>query len=344
MIRVEIILLTNNIIKPFQNFHKRFNLDFIESNKLFITKSLAEHGLGFLINIYELKDLKRDSNGKLIKKIIFDTGGPNLTFLYNSSIMGYQLNDINIIILSHWHYDHTGAFYNILQKINHKIPIICHESARFERFFIRSDDIKNSDLYGKSKSELSVLLNQSKIVNQEAINLKTTSELNGDVKFLSKDFNVLQLNEMKIIVSGEIPRNYEDEDFTNFYSIQNSKKTLQIDKILDDKALILEFEDNIILLNGCCHSGLKNTLTYVKSKFNKPISHIIGGFHMVNTSDDRINNTIKYLTEFQEYNDILYLFPIHCSGDRFSKELERKNISNIKRFNVSVGTKFIFNS
>jgi hypothetical protein len=55
MIRVEIILLTNNIVLPFQRLKQDYQLDFIELNKLFASQSLAEHGLGFLINIYNVK-------------------------------------------------------------------------------------------------------------------------------------------------------------------------------------------------------------------------------------------------------------------------------------------------
>jgi len=79
MIRVEINLLTNNIVLPFQNLRESHFLDFIELNKLFASKSLAEHGLGFLINVYDVIDSDKLNNDNLIKKIVFDTGGTNLT-------------------------------------------------------------------------------------------------------------------------------------------------------------------------------------------------------------------------------------------------------------------------
>lgn len=56
MIQIEIILLTNNIVLPFQKLKQDYQLGFIELNKLFATHSLAEHGLGFLINVYEVQD------------------------------------------------------------------------------------------------------------------------------------------------------------------------------------------------------------------------------------------------------------------------------------------------
>ena len=71
MIKTEIILLSNNIVIPFQKLQKNYGLNFIEFNKLFATQSLAEHGLGFLINIYDMDDLDDMDWPKLKKKIYF---------------------------------------------------------------------------------------------------------------------------------------------------------------------------------------------------------------------------------------------------------------------------------
>ena len=165
MIKTEILLLTNNHIIPFQSLQKEQEIKCVEFNKLFATGSIAEHGLGFLINIYGMNNPKEQQEKKLLSKIIFDTGSFNLTFMHNLNIRGYQLYDINSIILSHWHYDHTGGLYTILQEIEDKIPVICHESAQYERFFRRSEEIKFSDLLGKTRGEISHLLSTSKIVN-----------------------------------------------------------------------------------------------------------------------------------------------------------------------------------
>jgi len=341
MIRVEINLLTNNIVLPFQNLRESHFLDFIELNKLFASRSLAEHGLGFLINIYDAIDSDYPNNDKLIKKIVFDTGGTNLTYLHNLDIQGHPLYDVDYIVLSHWHYDHTGGLYKILERIDNKVPIICHESAKFERFFKRVRNLKNEDLVGKRRIELLPLLSSLKIVNQKPINRAQVKKLNGEIHFTKEPYEILNTEGLKILASGEIPRNHMEEDFNTFFSLQEG--TLKVDKILDDKCLILEFEENIVLLNGCCHSGLMNTLDYVKSYSNKPISHIIGGFHMASASDKRINITLEYLNSLEMFNNTLYLFPIHCSGEKFIKMANTRGNGRIKALNPSVGTKFYFN-
>ena len=340
MIKIEIILLTNNVVFPFHNLKYDHGLEFTELNRLYATRSLAEHGLGFLINVYDVYDSQDKENYKLIKKIIFDTGGPNLTFLHNLDVRGYTLYDVDYILLSHWHYDHVGALYKILEKIEKRIPIISHDSSKYERFHRRSRDLRKDDLLDKRREEILHLLSESKIINQEPINVKTINNLNGEVIFTKDPYELLNSDELKLTLSGEIPRIHNDEDFDSALSLQDD--VLKTDKILDDKCLIFEFKDKVILLNGCCHSGLKNTLDYVKQITNKPISHIIGGLHMAGASDDRIKTTIKYLRTFQEFDNILYIFPIHCSGEKFIREINKINVPQIKGFNLSVGTVFTF--
>lgn len=340
MIRAEINLLTNNIILPFQNLRENHLLNFIELNKLFASKSLAEHGLGFLIKIFDVVDPDNPYNDKLIKKIVFDTGGTNLTYLHNLDIRGYPLYDVDYIVLSHWHYDHSGGLFKILERIDNEVPIICHESAKFERFFKRVRNLKNEDLAGKKRTDLLPLLSSLKIVNQEPLNIELVKNLKGQIHFTKEPFEILNIEGLKIIVSGEIPRNHIEEDFNNFFSLQAG--IVKVDKILDDKCLILEFNENVVLLNGCCHSGLMNTLDYVKSYSDKPISHIIGGFHMASASDKRIKITLEYLNSLEMFNNTLYLFPIHCSGEKFIKMANAKGNDRIKAFNPSVGTTFYF--
>ena len=340
MIRVEIIVLTNNIVLPFQNIRENHFLDFIELNKLFASKSLAEHGLGFLINVYDDLDSDNPDNDKLLKKIVFDTGGSNQTYLHNLDIRGYPLYDVDYIVLSHWHYDHTGGLIKILERMDKKVPIICHESAMFERFFKRVINLKNEDLAGKKRTELLPLLSSLKIVNQEPINLDLVKKLKGEIHFTKDSYEILNIEGLKILASGEIPRNHIEEDFNNFFSLQEG--TLKIDKILDDKCLILEFEENTILLNGCCHSGLMNTLDYTKTISNKPVSHIIGGMHMAQAPDQRILNTLDYLEKMEKYRDEVVVFPMHCSGEKFRQLAKDYESAGIKCYDVSVGTKFNF--
>jgi len=338
MLKAEIIILTNNLVIPFQNLKKDYGLDFIEVNKLFATQSIAEHGLGFLINIYDEIDPNDKYNNELIYKVIFDTGSTNLSFIHNLDVRGYSVYDTNTIVLSHWHYDHTGGLNSLLERIDEEVPIICHESAKYERFFRRTNDVKNSDLDGKSREEILPLLSAAKIVNQVPINLEQIKKLEGKVIFSKDKYELLNKESLNVIISGEIPRTHKEEEFEGFYSLQEG--ILTRDEVPDDKCMIFEYPDHLVLLNGCCHSGIMNTIDYVKSISDKPISHIIGGFHMASASHDRIIKTIDFLKDFQEHDKPLYLFPIHCSGEKLIRYLEEVKLPNVKTFNATVGTTF----
>lgn len=341
MNKLEIILLTNNVVLPYQNLKEIYGLKFVELNKLYATQSIAEHGLGFLINIYDMDDLDEKWGPKLIKKIVFDTGSTNLTYIYNLDLRGYPLYDTDFIVLSHWHYDHTGGLEAVLKRIDNPIPVICHNDSKLERYFRRSDDVKVSDLVGKSRDEIVPLLKSAKIVYQEPADLDRISELNGKIFYAKNPYELLNIEGLKITVTGEIPRVYEEEDFDNFLSMQDG--ILKVDKILDDKCLIIEDDKNVIVVTGCAHSGIMNTLDHVKKLTkDKLVTHIIGGFHMAGkgVKTERIRATIRYLKTFQENFKPLYLFPIHCSGEGFIHELNTSRMMNTKAFGCSVGTVF----
>ncbi|MFX1493268.1 MAG: MBL fold metallo-hydrolase [Promethearchaeota archaeon] len=338
MIKIEIILLANNSVFPWQNLQISERLNYIEFNKLFATQSIAEHGLGFLINIWEVMGKEDPPNHQLLKKIIFDTGSTNLSFLHNLDIRGYPLYDVNTIVLSHWHYDHTGGLYKILEKIEDKVDIISHHYANFERIFKRTKEIQNQDLIGQTRKDIIPLLESSKIVNQPPIDLEKIGYLNGNVILSKEQIEIFKKDDLRILVSGEIPRKTKEEDFNNFLFLHNG--LISLDKIWDDKCIIIENSEKVIILTGCCHSGIINTLNYVNTLTNKPISHIIGGFHMINASNNRIKRTFEYFNELQV--EKIELFPIHCSGQNFIDEIKRAKIPGIRAFNISVGTIFNF--
>jgi len=337
MKKIEILLATNNIVIPFRNI----GVEGVYLNKLFATQSLGEHGLGFLITLFEMHEEEDNPwSNEVIQKIVFDVGGSNKTYLHNLNVRGYSLYDVNSVALSHWHYDHTGALYEVLQEIEEKVPVICHQDAEYERFFKRAKGISDSDLKGKKREEIVPLLNEMKMVNQPPIDKEKIKKFNGNLIFSKEAYTLFESDDLKIILSGEIPRTHPEEDFKNFFSLQ--EEILQEDKILDDKCMIIELKHNLILLNGCCHSGIMNTIDYVKTLSTKPISHILGGFHMASATDKRVKRTIEYLKTFQEYDDPLYLFPIHCTGEYFLREVQALKDPKLKAYDPSVGTIFNF--
>lgn len=77
--------------------------------------------------------------------------------------------------------------------------------------------------------------------------------------------------------------------------------------------------DELVVLSGCMHPGLE-ALTKISEFFGKKIRAIIGGFHLVNAPDDVVNSYAKYLVERVQPSLVI---PLHCSGERFLRELEK---------------------
>ncbi|MFX1236777.1 MAG: MBL fold metallo-hydrolase [Promethearchaeota archaeon] len=338
MYKTEVILMTNNHVSPFQEIKDDDALEFVEINRSFITRSLGEHGLGFLVNIYKIEKNNKPMEEKPIFTFAFDVGSFNQTFLNNAKVQGIRLDDIECVALSHWHFDHSGALYPLLKQIKNEVPVLCHRNANKERFFKRSFEINLQDYDNKKRDVIEPLISSQKVVNQEPVDLQKMKQLGGKIVFTNECYEIFSQNNYKIILSGEIPRNHDLEISKDF--LINQDGILRTDSISDDMCVIIEKEDSVSVLLGCCHSGIMNTLDHVKRLTDKPINYVIGGFHMASANEQRLEKTIEYLLNFQSENKPLYLFPIHCTGDRFLFEMKKKSTPLVKAYNASVGTIF----
>ena len=112
-----------------------------------------------------------------------------------------------------------------------------------------------------------------------------------------------------VFATGEIPRAtaYEDTGGAFFLDAEGTRR----DPLMDDQALVIDLGRSVILLLGCAHSGVVNTLDHVQRLTNgKPVSALIGGLHLGSASEERIHKTIERLREAQ----LEMLAPAHCTG------------------------------
>ena len=80
----------------------------------------------------------------------------------------------------------------------------------------------------------------------------------------------------------------------------------------------------------------------IKTISKKPVSHIIGGIHLAGATDQRILSTLNYLDKTEKHVNKLFVFPIHCSGEKFRKLAKDYESAGIHCYDVSVGTIFNF--
>lgn len=231
-------------------------------------------------------------------KILFDTGYSDV-FIQNAEKMNINLNELDKIVISHGHNDHTGGLKYLFEKINNKsIELIAHKDCFNKKIF--------DDLYiGTSMSEPE---------------LKEVCKLN-----LSK--TPVKITE-NIMFLGEIPQinDFEKRKPIGKYEYENQ---LIDDFVQEDTAIVHKGDKGLFIVTGCSHSGICNIIEYAKRVCNENrIYGVIGGFHLLNINE-RLEKTIEYLKE----NSIELLYPCHCVSLNAKIEIGKK----IKINEVGVG-------
>jgi 7,8-dihydropterin-6-yl-methyl-4-(beta-D-ribofuranosyl)aminobenzene 5'-phosphate synthase len=108
---------------------------------------------------------------------------------------------------------------------------------------------------------------------------------------------------------GSIPRNNAFEGQTSIGKVVNGDK-IEDDFIIDDSALVYKATDGLVIITGCAHSGICNTIEYAKKVCNvEKILGVIGGFHLQNPDKKQLRETIEYFKELNPKD----VYPCHCT-------------------------------
>ncbi|HEU5461612.1 MAG TPA: MBL fold metallo-hydrolase [Nitrososphaeraceae archaeon] len=302
------------------------------SNKRFNKPPIAEHGFSVLVDIsYTNKDRK------FKHKFLFDTGVSKNGVIYNSDIFNIDLKDIETIVLSHGHFDHISGLISVLNKINRPIEIIAHSDAFLKRWIVFSDG---------RKARMDIL-NEENIKKFGGIIVK-----NNNINYLprpklklannSKDRNRFDKKNKRVLITGQIPRitNFE-KGFPIQYKEGIDENHLIADPFVnDDQALVMLLKNKgLVILTGCGHAGIINTINYARKVTGiDKVYAIIGGFHLSGEEyEDSIPLTITELLKIESE----YIIPCHCTGWKACNEIIRAMPQ--KYLQTSVGSVFCFN-
>ena len=232
---------------------------------------LGEHGLAFWLEIGS-------------RHVLFDTG-QGTVLVHNVKELGVDLEQTDAIVLSHGHYDHTGGLREVLHIAPHA-KVYIHPAAFLPKY------ARNKD--GTGRRIGMPALDEDK-VRRRADALILTKKSTGIFDGL--------------FVTGEIPRVTEYEDTGGpFFSDEQCSR---LDPLADDQALFFECRQGTVVILGCAHAGVINTLRYVRELTEgKPIHAVTGGMHLVAASNGRLNRTIDAFRQL----DVDRLGPAHCTG------------------------------
>ncbi|MEM4703563.1 MAG: MBL fold metallo-hydrolase [Candidatus Bathyarchaeia archaeon] len=241
---------------------------------------IAEHGFSMLIRVFV---------GQEKHSVLFDAGISKDGVATNTKRMGLDLGEVECIVLSHGHYDHFGGLLHLLKTLNRdKLPIIVHKDMFRPRGVANADGTIRK--YPAFPSEKKV---------KPAKYVKTTQPS--------------KIADGTILVTGEVPRKTEfEKGFMQQRALVKGK--WQPDPwVWDDRALVLNVKHKgLIVLSGCAHAGIINTVLYAKELTKTDAVYaIMGGFHLAGKDHEHaIGKTVEKLKELQP----TLIAPSHCTG------------------------------
>jgi len=234
---------------------------------------LGERGLSILIETDEVN-------------ILFDTGR-SISASHNADILGIDLRRIDKIVLSHGHSDHTGGLRQVLRRIGKKgIEIIAHPDIWA---------VKYSRREGEEDRYIGIPFHR-----------QTLESLGAHFNLTTEPVRITD----NIMTTGEIPMVTDYEKIEPRLVVKEGNR-FKPDKLRDDQALIINTETGLVVILGCAHRGIINTLYHAQQITGvKTIYAVLGGCHLMDASEERIWLTIAALKEL----GVQRLGVCHCTG------------------------------
>jgi 7,8-dihydropterin-6-yl-methyl-4-(beta-D-ribofuranosyl)aminobenzene 5'-phosphate synthase len=286
-------------------------VDSSDTVKYFTDKPLlAEHGFSALIQ-----------PGDSEETILWDAGGSDVALIENMRRMKLDSNTITKIALSHGHWDHYAAMTALLDQMQlsprpqewpegvneaelsawlekGRIAIIAHPAAFRERWVKKED--------GTLKGPF------------DPPPLKRWKAAGAAIVHSEKPYELAP----GCWTTGRIPRQSFEESGRPKDRFYRDGDDFIPDDLDEDQAVVINLRGKgLIILSGCAHSGIVNTIEYARLFTGVERVHaIIGGFHLARASEDEIEKTVAYIQDLQPS----YVIPSHCTGFQATSQLARR--------------------
>ena len=217
------------------------------------------------------------------KRVLFDTGQGHV-LLNNARRLGIRLDQIDAIDLSHGHYDHTGGLGDVLR--NARATTVYTHPAAFEAKYAQNLDGSARDV-GIPNLDKQMIRDMAELVLVE----EPTEVCSG------------------LYLTGPVPRTTDFKDTGGAFFTDQA--CTEPDPLVDDQAAFIETQVGTVVILGCAHAGVINTLRHVQTLTrNRPIHTVIGGMHLLNASPERMDKTVAELRRLE----VQRLLPCHCTG------------------------------
>ncbi|MDR2719354.1 MAG: MBL fold metallo-hydrolase [Nitrososphaerota archaeon] len=298
--RVEIVSLVDNVVDFMSSncnsdvvslwkwFGKGQGEEFAQTHKLM---PVAEHGFSMLIRVFTDDD-------SMCRSVLFDTGVSCDGVVVNAKRMGIDLREVDVIVLSHGHYDHFGGLQAAVEVINKPgLPVIMHENMFMP--------------HGTAYGSCAV---RAHPVFPEPEQLRRAKIINTKEPCLVANQSVL--------VTGEVPRRTSFERGCGLNRVLRDGVWVSDRWVLDDRALVVNLVGRgLVVVLGCAHAGVINTVRYAQEVTGvNAVYGVIGGFHLGGLENEQLIS--QTLLELKQINPKL-IVPCHCTGWRANYALAK---------------------
>lgn len=254
---------------------------FLVENKTESEGILAEHGLSIFIDTGD-------------KKILFDAGASD-AFAMNAERMKVDLGQVNLAVISHGHYDHTGGI-PLFCRLNRNAPIYIHKNAFRESLGYEDGRIEDEMCGIRWTPE-----------QREAVNdrLRYTD---GPMKITDD-----------IIITGTVPiaKGFNPTEKFYYYNVNGSPI---LDDMSHEQCLVIRQPEGLFVFSGCSHRGVISALQAAKNVFpEEPIAVLIAGMHLYGAKDEERAAVIEAL----QAEKVKKIMPVHCTGLRAIIDLKQ---------------------
>jgi 7,8-dihydropterin-6-yl-methyl-4-(beta-D-ribofuranosyl)aminobenzene 5'-phosphate synthase len=241
------------------------------------------------------------------KKILFDTGALPNTVLENAKELKVDLSSVQDVVLSHFHHDHTNGLMTL------------------RRTFVKS----NPRAFSRVHVGKGIFLSRRGAMDNPMIATKKEYEATGGV-FIEHDKPEEILPD--VWLTGPVPRVYPEKNYPRGVEVAKDDGWVE-DNVPDDQSLVFNTPRGLVLLTGCGHAGLVNTLQYAREFIRPaPVDAAIGGFHLFNAKDEQLDWTADKLKELQTAQ----VLGAHCTGIESVYHLRQR--MGLSRRTCDVGT------
>jgi 7,8-dihydropterin-6-yl-methyl-4-(beta-D-ribofuranosyl)aminobenzene 5'-phosphate synthase len=221
------------------------------------------------------------------RRFLFDTGAQPETVLINARALGVDLADVTEVILSHNHGDHTGGLLTLRRSLAAKNPAaLTRVHVGRGMFWSRPSPQGEGNTVLKARPDL------------EAVAIRFV-EHEGPAELAPG-----------VWLTGPVPRVHPERNWSSLGRVQTPDGLVE-DTVPEDQSLVFDTDHGLVVLTGCGHAGIVNTVEYARQTVRPAALHAaVGGFHLFQLEDERLDWTADKLKE----DGIENLVGAHCTG------------------------------